>query len=285
MCLSPVWHPSCVSAPVRSAIVDCSSMCCLPSRRRRCCPAQVTGADPTYAHVLVVPWIATIPDDPRLCPLATDILNTPASEGGLDPSAKLPAATGLAVLSRQADRNWADNGVSASASTAHGPSGRAALLQPDPPQDAAMASCSRLVVATLDVNRGRNLPAEELIGRLPRSEGSTIDGLAWDGGNAGGGLTAGAASSAVDPDAANKSSQQGARAYLSNVCVAKAARRRGLAQRLILAACAVAGEAGVTHMYVHVVHDNVPALQLYTQVSTGLLGGSCLSANVGGLAF
>lgn len=56
------------------------------------------------------------------------------------------------------------------------------------------------------------------------------------------------------------------RAYLSNVCVASAARRRGLAAQLIQAALAGAREQGVAHMYVHVVHDNEAALKLYKQV-------------------
>lgn len=58
------------------------------------------------------------------------------------------------------------------------------------------------VVATLDVNIGTKLKAEELIGREPRVT-----------------------------EAAHK------RAYLSNVCVLPAARRRGLAKKLINAAC------------------------------------------------
>lgn len=55
----------------------------------------------------------------------------------------------------------------------------------------------------------------------------------------------------------------GARAYLSNVCVARAARRRGVARALLSAAEAAAGAAGVAHLYVHVVADNGAASALY----------------------
>lgn len=66
------------------------------------------------------------------------------------------------------------------------------------------------VVATLDINIGRQLRAEELVGWEPR-----------------------------DMEAAHR------RAYLSNVCVLPAARRRGIAKSLINAACAVGKEYGV----------------------------------------
>jgi ribosomal protein S18 acetylase RimI-like enzyme len=80
------------------------------------------------------------------------------------------------------------------------------------------------VLATLDLNRGATLPAEELIGTL------------------------GAAS---------------ARAYLSNVAVAPGARRRGAAAALVAAAASSARAAGVTQLYVHCVCDNGAALALY----------------------
>ena len=81
-----------------------------------------------------------------------------------------------------------------------------------------------VVLATLDINRGATLPAEELGG------------------------TRGGTSS---------------RAYLSNVSVAPGARRRGLAAALIRAAEARAAAAGVRHLYVHCVADNAPAAALY----------------------
>jgi hypothetical protein len=55
-----------------------------------------------------------------------------------------------------------------------------------------------------------------------------------------------------------------ARAYLSNVCVARAVRRRSVARALMAAAEAAAAVAGVRHLYVHVVADNVSAAGLYT---------------------
>jgi ribosomal protein S18 acetylase RimI-like enzyme len=87
---------------------------------------------------------------------------------------------------------------------------------------------ANVVVATLDLNQGPNLPAEELIGQRPA------------GGNA-----------------------KRERAYLSNVCVLGAARRQGIAQVLIRDAAARAAVAGVTSLYVHVVADNVAARRLY----------------------
>lgn len=56
------------------------------------------------------------------------------------------------------------------------------------------------------------------------------------------------------------------RAYLSNVCVAAAARRQGIAAALIEAASDLARSRGVEHMYVHVVADNAPAAQLYRRL-------------------
>lgn len=78
---------------------------------------------------------------------------------------------------------------------------------------------------------GMKLPAEELIGNVPE-----------------------------DPSIAAIE-----RAYLSNVCVLPAARRRGVAQYLIDKACSYAHGAGIRHMYVHVVEDNKAARALYEQ--------------------
>eukprot|EP00775_Hariotina_reticulata_P012867 gene12867-12993_t len=57
-----------------------------------------------------------------------------------------------------------------------------------------------------------------------------------------------------------------ARAYLSNVCTAAAARRRGVAAALMTQAERVASGQGVKHMYVHVVHDNGAAQRLYSSL-------------------
>lgn len=74
------------------------------------------------------------------------------------------------------------------------------------------------------------------MGRLPRS-------LAASSGKLEGGATA----------YARAGSSQGLRAYLSNVCVAKSTRRRGVAQKLMQVAEDEARVEGVSHLYVHVV--------------------------------
>lgn len=53
------------------------------------------------------------------------------------------------------------------------------------------------------------------------------------------------------------------RAYLSNVCVADAARRQGVAQNLLMTAAQHLAAQGVRYMYVHVAADNAAAVQLY----------------------
>jgi ribosomal protein S18 acetylase RimI-like enzyme len=75
----------------------------------------------------------------------------------------------------------------------------------------------QLVIGSLDLNIGSVLPAEELIGKLPEADSNTR------------------------------------RAYLSNVCVAGAAQRHGIAHTLMLTAEREARREGVQHLYVHVV--------------------------------
>ena len=94
-----------------------------------------------------------------------------------------------------------------------------------PARDGASPS---VVVGGLDVNVGAKLPAEELIGREPAGGGAAL-----------------------------------LRAYLSNVCVLPAARRRGLGKALVLDGARRAAAAGVSDLYVHVVADNEPARRLY----------------------
>ncbi len=53
------------------------------------------------------------------------------------------------------------------------------------------------------------------------------------------------------------------RAYLSNVCVADAARRQGVAQQLITTAAHHLVQQGVRYLYVHVAADNTAAVELY----------------------
>ena len=91
--------------------------------------------------------------------------------------------------------------------------------------------CSRIVVGTLDLNVGAVLPAEELVGRQPGSG---------------------------DPSRA--------RGYLSNVCVSKAARRRGIASALAIRAEEFARVAEVEYLYVHVVAENEAAVALYVDL-------------------
>lgn len=83
------------------------------------------------------------------------------------------------------------------------------------------------VVGTLDLNLGLKLPSEELIGQQPHQ------------------------------------CQKKQRAYLSNVCTAKAAQRKGVAAQLIQAAEAEASKQGVQYLYVHVAQENTAAVQLY----------------------
>lgn len=86
----------------------------------------------------------------------------------------------------------------------------------------------QLVVGTCDLNQGINLPAEDLIGRLPE-EGD----------------------------------RRRLRAYISNVATWAGARRQGVARRLMAEAAAEAAAAGVQHLYVHVEACNQAAAALY----------------------
>ncbi|KAG2446725.1 hypothetical protein HYH02_008287 [Chlamydomonas schloesseri] len=97
------------------------------------------------------------------------------------------------------------------------------------PADPAAGVSRQLVVGSLDLNVGHTLPSEELIGKQPKE----------------------------DP--------RHRRAYLSNVCVAPAARRLGVARALLRLAEEEARRKGVEWLYVHVVADNVPAVALYCE--------------------
>ena len=106
------------------------------------------------------------------------------------------------------------------------------MLQPDGGRGGG-GDGPQLVVGTLDVNQGVKLPAEELVGSLPR-EGEGVD-------------------------------QRRARAYISNVATWAGTRRQGVARRLLQRAAQEALAAGVRHLYVHVETCNGPAAQLYLQ--------------------
>jgi ribosomal protein S18 acetylase RimI-like enzyme len=97
-----------------------------------------------------------------------------------------------------------------------------------------------LALGSLDLNLGASLPCEELTG----CEGAASE-----------------------------------RAYLSNVCVAPGARRRGVARLLLEDAAALAAEQGVSMLYVHVAVDNDAAHALYS--SSGFEQESEESADVG----
>ncbi|KAM5554036.1 hypothetical protein ABKV19_025994 [Rosa sericea] len=104
------------------------------------------------------------------------------------------------------------------------------------PADDLCASCKftnngedRVVVGTLDLNQCVSLP-DEIAGRRPEAIGADF-----------------------------------ARAYLSNVCVAKELHRNGLGHALVAKSKLVAREWGISDLYVHVAVDNEPAKQLYTK--------------------
>nr|GMD81444.1 Histone acetyltransferase [Ipomoea batatas] len=86
---------------------------------------------------------------------------------------------------------------------------------------------NRVVIGSLDLNQCISLP-DEIVGMKPKGIGADF-----------------------------------ARAYLSNVCVAKELRRNGLGYALIAQARMVAEEWGISDLYVHVAIDNEPALNLY----------------------
>ncbi|KAF5802700.1 putative transcription regulator GNAT family [Helianthus annuus] len=86
---------------------------------------------------------------------------------------------------------------------------------------------NRVVVGTLDLNQCLSLP-NEITGMRPKGIGGDF-----------------------------------ARAYLSNVCVAKECQRNGLASLLIEKSKLVAQDWGISDLYVHVAVDNEPAKNLY----------------------
>ncbi|KAK9932010.1 hypothetical protein M0R45_019261 [Rubus argutus] len=85
----------------------------------------------------------------------------------------------------------------------------------------------RVVVGTLDLNQCVSLP-DEIAGSRPKEIGADF-----------------------------------ARAYLSNVCVAKELHRNGLGYALVAKSKLVAQDWGISDLYVHVAVDNEPAKQLY----------------------
>ncbi|KAJ4709424.1 Acyl-CoA N-acyltransferase protein [Melia azedarach] len=85
----------------------------------------------------------------------------------------------------------------------------------------------RVVVGTLDLNQCLRLP-DEMTGKKPEGIGADF-----------------------------------ARAYLSNVCVAKELHRNGLGYEIVAKSKIVAQGWGISDLYVHVAVDNEPAKNLY----------------------
>ncbi|KAL6660207.1 hypothetical protein ACP70R_002329 [Stipagrostis hirtigluma subsp. patula] len=54
--------------------------------------------------------------------------------------------------------------------------------------------------------------------------------------------------------------------YLTNVCVAKYARRQGIASNMLLLAIDAAKLNGAENIYIHVHKDNLPAWKLYDKI-------------------
>lgn len=162
-----------------------------------------------------------------------------------------------------------------------------AELEPSAALLPAAAATTEAVIGTLDVNVGAVLPAEELIGRRGRVGESCFASAPSSPSSS----SAGAAAPQPPPPAST-------RAYLSNVCVAKAARGLGVGKALLRAAedllVRPADQGGMLrapppstgdgddqknncdgendgdadtsssfHLYVHVVHDNAAARALY----------------------
>ncbi|KAI8466093.1 MAG: hypothetical protein J3K34DRAFT_70518 [Monoraphidium minutum] len=192
--------------------------------------AKVAGTDEAFKSTRVICVVATIPDD------AADA-TAAAVSSEMDRSTKLPASGGGS--SSSSSGSWEGGGGSSSGSLEGGGGSVSSSASSSGAGDGREAGGGggggegggggpRIVVGSLDVNIGVVLPAEELTGQLPK-----------------------------DGTAATR------RAYLSNVCVAPAARRRGVAAALMAAAEAHAAAAGVAHLYVHVVASNDAAAALY----------------------
>ncbi|CAN6461988.1 unnamed protein product [Victoria cruziana] len=87
----------------------------------------------------------------------------------------------------------------------------------------------RVVIGTLDLSQTMRL-VDELVGRRPQGIGADF-----------------------------------ARAYLSNVCVAKELQRKGIAYALIDKSKKIAKEWGISDLYIHVAVDNDAAKKLYSK--------------------
>ncbi|KAF0891361.1 hypothetical protein E2562_009515 [Oryza meyeriana var. granulata] len=75
--------------------------------------------------------------------------------------------------------------------------------------------------------------------------------------------------------------------YLTNVCVAKYARRQGIASNMLLLAIDAARLNGAEDVYIHVHKDNLPAWRLYDQIGFRMVDfdGACQSSDLCLLTF
>lgn len=218
--------------------------------------AKVQGTDPAYARLRVACLIATAP------------VPSPHHVGGGGGGGDDASAANAALGARLAADAELDPSAALLPARAGRGGGDSASGSPAP------AAVVEAVIGTLDVNVGAVLPAEELVGKLGRTFGVEA-----------------AAAAAADADPAPP--PPSTRAYLSNVCVAKAARGLGVGKALLRVAedlvARPADEGGLLvlppsplprgeeeeedddslHLYVHVVHDNAAARALYEGASGG----------------
>lgn len=75
--------------------------------------------------------------------------------------------------------------------------------------------------------------------------------------------------------------------YLTNVCVAKYARRQGIASNMLLLAIDAARLNGAENIYIHVHKDNLPARRLYDEIGFKMvdMDGACQSSDLNLLSF
>ncbi|XP_066384062.1 GCN5-related N-acetyltransferase 6, chloroplastic-like [Miscanthus floridulus] len=75
--------------------------------------------------------------------------------------------------------------------------------------------------------------------------------------------------------------------YVTNVCVAKYARRQGIASNMLLLAIDAARLNGAENIYIHVHKDNLPAWRLYDQIGFKMVDqdGACCSSDLCLLSF
>jgi ribosomal protein S18 acetylase RimI-like enzyme len=168
----------------------------------------------------------------------------------------MPAAAPAQLLSRLWDAGKARDAAAPPAAAAARLSARAAYRnaaeaqpQEDAPADAAAVAAAAAQVFSLHDALCDADAAAAAAHQPDEPSGAEAEAAA-----------AAAAAAAARPAGA---ATAGARGYIFNVCVAPAARRRGVAARLLAAAVAEAAAMRVTWLYVHVEADNPAARGLY----------------------